>query len=258
MSLKKYIPIQTKRNIKALMNYGNKYNCNLCGAHLKKLYYLGVDSKVLDDLEVTGSGWRKAGCFKCESSDRDRLVFLYMQRHTQLLQDNDMKVLHIAPERIIMEELMKTKKGDYQMGDLFTEGYVYHEKVQNMDVTKIPFEDNRFDFVLCNHVLEHVPDDTKGMEEIFRVLNKGGQAILQVPMSNQLEKTYADDSITDKAEREKAFGQFDHLRIYGRDYVEKLRSVGFNVEILNFCQKDPSNIKYGINPKEDFYIIRKP
>ena len=258
MSLKKYIPIQTKRNIKAILNYGTKYHCPLCGSNLKQFYFLGVDTKVAKDLEITGSGWRAAGCYKCESSDRDRLVYLYMKNHTDIFEDNEKKVLHMAPERIIMEKILATKKGDYRLGDLFTEGYTYHERVENMDVTKLPLEDNYFDYVLCNHVLEHVPDDVKGMSEIFRVLKSGGNAILQVPMSNKLDKTFQDDSITDKQKREEAYGQFDHLRIYGKDYKERLESVGFKVEVKNFCSEDPKNIKYGINPLEDFFVITKP
>ena len=97
------------------------------------------------------------------------------------------------------------------------------------DICALPFEDESFDVVLCNHVLEHIPDDTQAMRELYRVLKKGGWGIFQVPQEIERAETFADDSITDPKERARIFGQYDHVRIYGMDYFDKLRSIGFSV-----------------------------
>ena len=97
------------------------------------------------------------------------------------------------------------------------------------DICALPFEDEQFDVILCNHVLEHIPDDTQAMRELYRVLKKGGWGIFQVPQEIERAETFADDSITDPKERARIFGQYDHVRIYGMDYFDKLRSIGFSV-----------------------------
>lgn len=109
------------------------------------------------------------------------------------------------------------------------------------DICDLPFKDNEFDFIICNHVLEHIPDDTKAMQEIYRILTPGGTAILQVPYNTDLEKTYEDDSITDPKERARIFGQYDHVRVYGMDYFSKLESIGFTVEAVNYTAMLPKN-----------------
>jgi ubiquinone/menaquinone biosynthesis C-methylase UbiE len=105
------------------------------------------------------------------------------------------------------------------------------------DICNLPFEDNQYDVILCNHVLEHISDDTKAMQELFRVLKPGGMAILQIPQDLNREQTFADDTITDQKERAKLFGQYDHVRVYGRDYFDKLRSIGFRVVEEDYTHK---------------------
>lgn len=166
-----------------------------------------------------------------------------------------MKVLHIAPEQCFVKRFKALKHLDYYTADL--ESPIADIK---LDVMKMPLPDESFDMVMCNHVMEHVPDDRQAMGEVYRVLRHGGFAILQVPLEPTLEHTYEDPSITDPKEREKHFLQKDHVRLYGRDYASRLRSVGFNVtedalideletaeqarfclpkgEIVYFCKKD--------------------
>lgn len=102
------------------------------------------------------------------------------------------------------------------------------------DICNLPFADNSFDSILCNHVLEHIPDDQKAMQEIFRILKPGGMAILQIPLDMNRAKTFEDDSITDPKKRAEIFGQYDHVRVYGRDYFNKLRDVGFDVKEVDY------------------------
>ena len=112
----------------------------------------------------------------------------------------------------------------------------YH-KYYYINITNMQFTESTFDLVVCNHVLEHIPDDTKAMQELYRVLKPGGIAILQIPQDLKREVTFADDTITDQKERAKIFGQYDHVRIYGRDYFDKLRSIGFTVVEEDYTNK---------------------
>ena len=123
----------------------------------------------------------------------------------------------------------------------------------------MPFKDNSFDFLLCNHVLEHIEDDHKAMSEIYRVLNIGGNAILQVPLNQNSKNTLEDNSITDKKERIEKFGQYDHVRLYGMDYFERLKKVGFELEQIkyasNYNKKDIK--KFGIIENEIIPLCKK-
>jgi ubiquinone/menaquinone biosynthesis C-methylase UbiE len=110
------------------------------------------------------------------------------------------------------------------------------------DICNLPFQDNSYDMILCNHVLEHIPDDTKAMQELYRVMKSGGMGIFQIPQDLKRAVTFSDDSITDQKERAKIFGQYDHVRVYGRDYFEKLRSIGFRVEEVDYTSTIPSDL----------------
>ena len=147
----------------------------------------------------------------------------------------DLKCIGLDPH---IESLEKAK-----------EGLEFLESISNRKTSflsgsaySLPFNDNSFDVIFCNHVLEHVQDDTKAMKELFRVMKKGGMGIFQVPQDLNRDITFEDNSITDPKERAKIFGQYDHVRVYGRDYFDKLRSIGFNVEEVNYSQKISSEL----------------
>lgn len=253
--IEKFIPSVVKQRVKLALHSGNKYQCPICGYNAKDLYPIGIDISVLKEKEVIGAGLRNGGCYKCNSSDRERLVYTYLKEKINLFdKQKEIRILHLAPEKNLSKALFDLGYDNYVCGDLFTEGYSYPEYVQNMNVLNIPFEDNYFDIILCNHLLEHVPNDTEAMKELFRVLKSGGKAILQVPISKNSDKTYEDFSITAPKEREVTFGQFDHIRIYGQDYTERLQSVGFKTERINIS-KEYSN--YGLNLDEDIFIGKK-
>lgn len=158
------------------------------------------------------------------SLERHRLLWLYLKEHTSFFTAPH-KVLHFAPEQAFYKRFRKLKNLEYTTTDL-------NSPLADVkaDICNLPFGDNSFDFILCNHVLEHIPDDTRAMQELYRVLSPGGTAILQVPQELDREKTFEDDSITDPRERARIFGQYDHVRVYGRDFFDKLRSIGFRVE----------------------------
>jgi predicted SAM-dependent methyltransferase len=167
------------------------------------------------------------------SLERHRLLWLYLKNETDFFNATEKKkVLHFAPEQAFYKLFRNQKNLDYTSTDLFSP--LADVKA---DICDLPFKDNSYDVILCNHVLEHIPDDTKAMQELFRVLKPGGMAILQIPQELARATTFADDSITDQKERAKIFGQYDHVRIYGRDYFDKLRSIGFTVIEEDYTNK---------------------
>ncbi|WP_108113568.1 class I SAM-dependent methyltransferase [Kordia periserrulae] len=158
------------------------------------------------------------------SLERHRLLWLYLQNETDFF-TKPQKVLHFAPEQAFYKRFRNQENLDYTTTDLYSP--LADVKA---DICNLPFEDDAFDTILCNHVLEHIPDDTKAMQELYRVLKPGGMAILQIPQDLERETTFEDDSVTDKKERTKIFGQYDHVRVYGLDFFDKLRNVGFTVK----------------------------
>ena len=159
------------------------------------------------------------------SLERHRLLWLYLQNETDFFtSDKKKKILHFAPEQAFYKLFRNQKNLDYTTTDLLSP--LADVKA---DICNLPFQDNEYDIILCNHVLEHIPDDTKAMQELYRVLKTSGMAILQIPQDLSRATTFSDDSIKDQKERAAIFGQYDHVRIYGRDYFDKLRSVGFTV-----------------------------
>lgn len=166
------------------------------------------------------------------SLERHRLLWLYLQNETDFFNlDKKFKVLHIAPEQCFLKLFRNQKNLDYTTSDL--ESPIADVKA---DICNLPFEDNKFDVVFCNHVLEHIPDDNKAMQELFRVMKKGGFGIFQIPQDLSRVQTFEDDSITDREERTKIFGQYDHVRVYGRDYFNRLRNVGFTVNEVDYTK----------------------
>ena len=187
------------------------------------------------------------------SLERHRQMWLYLQNETNFF-THKLKVLHIAPEQEFLRKFKKMKNLEYTSADLFSP--IVDVKA---DIVDLPFEDNSFDIIICNHVLEHIVDDRKAMSELYRVMKSGGWGIVQVPMKNSLEKTYEDFTITDPKERQKHFGQYDHVRWYGMDYFDRLKSVGFETEINFYSQKfSEAEIKrFGLNKNEILPVVRK-
>ncbi|WP_397445185.1 class I SAM-dependent methyltransferase [Polaribacter sp. R77954] len=167
------------------------------------------------------------------SLERHRLMWLFLNDETNFFTSTKkLKTLHIAPEQCFLDIFRKQKNLDYITSDL--ESPIADVKA---DICDLPFKENEFDVVFCNHVLEHIPDDTKAMQELFRVLKKGGFGIFQIPQDLSRTTTFEDDSITDKQERARIFGQYDHVRVYGQDYFDKLRAIGFTVDEIDYTKK---------------------
>src|SRR5690554_7742341 len=202
---------------------GNRYTDPIDGKSFRKFLPYGYENKRENVLSP-----------RTLSLERHRLLWLYLQNEMDFFTVPN-KVLHFAPEQAFYKRFKKQKNLDYTTTDL-------NSPLADVkaDICNLPFKDNEFDVILCNHVLEHIPDDTKAMQELFRILKKGGMAILQIPQDLSREKTFEDHSITDKKERARIFGQYDHVCIYGKDYFEKLRYVGFEVIEKDYTKKNAS------------------
>jgi predicted SAM-dependent methyltransferase len=167
------------------------------------------------------------------SLERHRLLWLYLNNETDFFTSFEKKkVLHFAPEQAFYKLFRNQKNIDYTTTDLFSP--LADVKA---DICNLPFKDNSYDIIFCNHVLEHIPDDTKAMQELYRILKPGGMGIFQIPQDLSREFTFSDDSITNQKERAAIFGQYDHVRIYGRDYFDKLRNIGFKVVEEDYTNK---------------------
>ena len=165
------------------------------------------------------------------SLERHRLLWLYLKEQTDFFTTKK-SVLHMAPEQCFLPIFRKQANLKYTTADLYSP--IADVKA---DICNLPFDENSFDVVFCNHVLEHITDDTKAMQELYRVLKPGGMGVFQIPQDLSRAITFEDDTITDQKERAKIFGQYDHVRVYGRDYFDKLRSIGFKVDEVDYTKK---------------------
>ena len=192
-----------------------KVECPFCGWRGAEFFSAGIKLR------------RNARCPKCGSLERNRLYYLYLKRSVP--KEKPLRLLHFAPERILTGLFKSFSNIEYLSADINKDVAMLKE-----DITNISFEDNSFDVIFCSHVLEHIEDDKKAMKELRRVLKPEGFAIIQVPIKD-IDRTFEDFSIKDPAEREKIFGQKDHVRNYGRDYVDRLKESGFNVKVDRFA-----------------------
>ena len=191
------------------------------------------------------------------SLERHRSLWLYVNRETSLFtSDKPIDLLHIAPEQCFYSILKNQSHINYTTFDLNSPLASVHG-----DIIKMPFADCTFDCVFCNHVLEHITDDQLAMSELFRILRPGGWGIVQVPMQANRDITYENWDITDPAARTMHFGQYDHVRWYGRvDFFERLTTVGFQIEAINvgtyFSEEEIQT--YVLDKNEILPIIRRP
>ena len=228
-----------------LLYVGRGRECHVCGTKRRKFLPYGY---------VTSRD--NALCPNCLSLERHRLLWLWLQRESDLFERRP-RLLHVAPEVCLMRHLRKAYKGheeDYVTADLESPLADLH-----FDIQHIPLADESFDVVFCNHIMEHVEDDLQAMREIHRVMRRGeGWGVILSPVELEREKTFEDDSITDPEERTRIFGQYDHRRVYGRDYADRLREAGFEVEDLNYAAilTAEERERYAL-PKDHLYIVRK-
>lgn len=223
---------------------GRGVECPVCGGKFRKFLPYGYVEPRPNAL-----------CPRCLSLERHRLLWLYLTRETDLLKGYP-RTLHIAPEVCIMRRLKPRfagHPGQYVTADLESPLADLH-----FDVQRIPFSDASVDVILCNHLLEHVADDRQALRELHRVLRPGGWGIVLSPVERDYERTYEDDTITDPEERTRIFGQYDHRRIYGADYTDRLREAGFDAADIDYAAAlgEDERRRYAL-PADHIYVVYK-
>ncbi len=186
--------------------------------------------------------------------ERHRVMWLYLKRKTDFFTKKGLEVMHIAPEQCFHSIFKKQENLQYTTGDLLSPIADLH-----FDLHDIPLEDDQYEVIFCNHVMEHVKDDLQCMKELYRIMKPGGWGIMQVPIDSSRNETYEDWSITSPEEREKHFWQYDHVRLYGLNYPKRLEEAGFTVEIVDFSKELKPEVfdRYRIPKEELLYVVRK-
>jgi SAM-dependent methyltransferase len=229
----------------SLLYRGDRVECPCCGQRARKF---------MPTVLPVGRNRPNARCPNCGARDRQRYLWLYLERRTNLLVDR-LRVLHFAPERIFEEWLSSRPNLDYVSTDLERE-----RAMVKADITDLPFPDGSFDVILCSHVLEHVVDDRKAMRELHRVLRPGGWALVLVPIDFGRTETFEDPTILEPADRQRVFGQDDHVRVYGCDFSARLEEAGFTVRVEDFTNElsESETRRYGLRPRRpDLHLCLK-
>jgi len=224
---------------------GDNVRCPVCEKSFKKFLPYGY-AKANKDNRL---------CPSCLSLERHRLLWMYLHNKTDFF-NTKLDVLHIAPEQPFIKRFKKIQQLNYTSADLESPIADIKTDIRDMNV----FNDKEFDVIICNHVMEHIEEEQVALKELLRVLKPGGWAILQVPIDYSSESTFEDNSITDKRERERIFGQYDHVRVYGKDYPERLRKAGFEVieddYVHSFSEEEID--KYRLHKNEIIYLCLRP
>jgi predicted SAM-dependent methyltransferase len=230
----------------ALLYRGDRVECPCCGSTFRKF---------MPSIRPVGPNRANARCPSCGARDRNRHLWLYLVNKTNLLADR-LRVLHFAPERVLENKLKQQPNLDYVSTDLDRP-----RAMVKADIIDLPFADESFDVILCSHVLEHVVEDRKGMRELYRVLRRGGWAIVLVPMDSRRAETFEDPTIVAPRDRERVFGQTDHVRIYARDFKARLEEAGFTVRVEDYRRElgETEARRYGLRPRDpDIHLCSKP
>lgn len=216
---------------------GNRYWCPICGRGSRRWVSLGFPNLL---------------CPHCSAFDRQRLLLLYLERVIEIGR-RPQTLLHFAPEASLMKQLNGVPNLDYIGGDLDPP-----RGARKLDITNIELESQSVDVVLCSHVLEHVPDDASAMRELRRVVRPGGSALIMGPVEYDRPHTYEDPSITSPRARLAAFGQSDHVRVYGADFEQRLAAAGFEVQALRYAQQltEAEITRFGLDRDEIIYVCR--
>ena len=255
-----------KKIVKLILNFFSRQFLNSISLILRPvLRVLYKGTKYTDPID--GSSYRaflpygysklrkNALCPGTLSLERHRLLWLYLKEKTKFLEKN-ISVLHVAPEIIFMKKFKKIVNWNYVSIDLKSPLADIKANIYNL-----PFKDNSFDLILCNHVLEHVENDYKALNELYRVIKNKGMLIAQIPLDKNLKKTFEDKEIINRRERKKYFGQYDHVRVYGLDFYTRLANSGFtpkkidvlkNISIadkIKYCLPKDEEIPIGIATK---------
>lgn len=231
-------------------NMSGSRQCIACGSKFAEFCPGGINEKIFSRYHIIGGGYRKTyKCPYCGAIDRERWLFYVLEKYTDISSISG-RVLHFAPEGAIETYIRRNEHVDYYSGDI-VQGKAMHVT----DITDIPYKDSMFDYVISNHILEHIEDEGKAVSEIKRVLKRGGKWIFSFPVCKDI-KTYEDKEIVLPEQRLKAYGQKDHVRLYGYDFAKRFEQYGLKLDIYSPKNEldDDLIAKYGFI-KDDMIII---
>jgi SAM-dependent methyltransferase len=231
--------------VRSLRHRGSAVHCPCCGGSFARF--------------IPHRGRPYAKCPRCGSLERHRLLIGFLQQHTDLFVAEH-SVLHVAPEYALQRRLRRLGNLAYRSADLDSP-----LAMDRVDLLEMPYGDESFDVVICNHVLEHVADDRRALREIGRVLSADGYAIVMSPIDAALASTLEDPQVRSPAERHRIFGQSDHLRRYGRDFARRVADEGFAVDTVSYIDEaDRQQIareglrrERGAFAEDDVFLCRK-
>jgi SAM-dependent methyltransferase len=207
--------------------------------------------------DIIGSNGENYGCAYCHSNDRLRHLFMYFDAVKFWEKIPGSSILHFAPEKNLVTAIKNFNPAEYILADY----YPADDTIRKIDITSIPFEGSAFGLLICCHVLEHIVNYKKALDEIFRVLKPGGTAILQTPYSTVLKRNFEDENINNEELRLSFYAQKDHVRIFGQEqFLMDLAKAGFDLNIIknNDCFSPEETFRYGVNEKEDLIMVSKP
>ena len=246
---------------RALNGLGKTHACCVCGnSFFRFSKYRGGNKAVspyLHNMSWVSSAFDTFWCPFCRSHDRERHLILFLDALDLWPAFDNAAILHVAPEKQLAFRIATRRPAQYVKGDISPA----RADIEKLDVTAIGYPDNTFDCIICNHVLEHVPDDTRALRELYRVLKSGGLAILQTPYAAGLEKTLENQpEVTTPDQHREFYGQEDHVRLYGRDIFDRICAAGFTSEMKTHdnCLKHTAPHRYGVNPLEPLFLFRRP
>lgn len=221
---------------------GSTRYCPVCERGARRFLDFGVPAR------------REVACPWCGSLERHRLVWTYLRERTDLFDAGSKAVLHVAPEACLRERFADRLGGGYVTADLKRS-----DVSLKMDIAQIDQPDESYDVIYCSHVLEHVPEDRRAMSELRRVLKSEGWAVLLVPIT--ADETFEDPTVTDPAERLRLFGQSDHVRRYGPDYLNRLEDAGFAVKVITaeelFAAADLERMRVGETAGDIYFCTKR-
>lgn len=256
-----FFSYQSHKSHNVVSSIKEEKKCYICGNIFDRFskFDIGFESMPIwfEKLDWVGSDLENFSCPYCGCNDRERHLFMFFDKLDFWSKFTDKNIIHFAPEPFLSERIIKQFPAFYVKVDLNPSD----ESIQKGDITNIQYKDKHFDILICNHVLEHVPDYVKALNEINRILKKGGIAILQTPYSRMLQRNFEDKGINTDELRLIYYGQADHVRFFSEKHLfESIKQSGLDLNLIShkdfFLENETSY--YGVNEKEDLILVIKP
>jgi len=234
---------------------GNNFFCPICKFKASKFLPYGKDYEAIKKYKIVGMGFRQnAICPNCFSKDRERLSYLFLEKLINEKSINySSKIIHFSPEISLEKNFFRKYFSNY-----FTADIIKNKSDFIIDLQNFNFKEKNFDLVICNHVLEHIENDIKALENIYSILKPGGIAILQAPLSTIIDVDFKKEDAISDIDRLNFYGQSDHVRIYSeKNYLQKIKNIGFNLNINEMIIEKNYLPSYGLNKSEKVIFASK-